>query len=278
MEDNEDIKAKDNDDGIETEEKTTGLDGPALKVMVNANALMDFVKSVGFLTDEIKLNISDDGIKVRTVDPSHVCMVDVVLSPEMFDVLEISETREIGVYVDKLQSILKLAKKTKKSPDVITLDITHNVKYQVGYHDGEFNLVDHTGMSDPKIPDLKLDSKFQVRVKELAEFLKKAGDVSDAIQIKVSGNEVIFLAEGDTNKARLKLPIGSKALPELETPVETKSIFSLEYLEHIVKAIKGSAEYVTISSGNNYPMRADYEVQDGRGKITFLLAPRLKDG
>lgn len=275
--DDEDVEVKENDEGIDTKVTSTGPNLSVLKVMVDALALRDFVKAVGFLSDEIKMLISDDGIKVAVVDPSHVCLVDLSFSPDMFEELQIEETRAVGIDIGELKSILKLAKQTKKDSDIITLDFVDKGKYQVGYHDGDFPLLEADGMSDPKVPDLNFETEWKVRIKELAEFLKKAGDVSDCVAITVTDAEVKFLAEGDRGKARLVLPKWSDALPELTARQGARTIFNLEWLAHLVKAMKGSTEYAVFRTSTNYPMRVDYEVQDGRGKVTFMLAPRLEN-
>ena len=269
-----------NDEGIENQENddvanVTDEAKPVIKLMVNAVALRDFVKAL-HLADEVKLKVSDNGVKVLVVDPSHVCMAKVDLAPEMFELLSIEETREIGINVDELKDILKLAKTTKKDPDTVTIEMTHKGTYQVGYHDGEFSLVDLEGFPNPKPPTIPFVNEFKVRVKELYDFLRKADNVSDHIEITVATDEVMFVAHGEKGKARLKLPVGSNALPELEGQ-SSRTLFSMEYFMNMVKAIKGSSEYAVFKNATNYPLEMTYTVQDGRGKVMFMLAPRLEN-
>ena len=40
----------------------------------------DFLKSISIIADEGRINISEDGFKIRMTDPSNICMVTTTLS------------------------------------------------------------------------------------------------------------------------------------------------------------------------------------------------------
>ena len=44
------------------------------KARIKAESLKEFIGTVGSLVDEAKLNVSEDGIQIKAVDPSHVAM------------------------------------------------------------------------------------------------------------------------------------------------------------------------------------------------------------
>ena len=44
------------------------------KARIKADNLKEFIGTVGSLVDEAKLNISEDGLQIKAVDPSHVAL------------------------------------------------------------------------------------------------------------------------------------------------------------------------------------------------------------
>ena len=46
------------------------------KARIKADCIKEFIGTVGALVDEAKLNVSDDGIQIKAVDPSHVAMIE----------------------------------------------------------------------------------------------------------------------------------------------------------------------------------------------------------
>jgi proliferating cell nuclear antigen len=53
------------------------------------------------------------------------------------------------------------------------------------------------------------------------------------------------------------------------------SLFSLDYLKDMNKAIPGDAE-VTVDLGEEFPVKLHYEFGEGMGHVTYMLAPRIQ--
>ena len=53
------------------------------------------------------------------------------------------------------------------------------------------------------------------------------------------------------------------------------SLFSLDYLKDMNKAIPSDAE-VTIELGEEFPVKLHYQIAEGMGNITYMLAPRIQ--
>ncbi|MHC1635643.1 MAG: DNA polymerase sliding clamp, partial [Candidatus Methanospirareceae archaeon] len=58
-------------------------------------------------------------------------------------------------------------------------------------------------------------------------------------------------------------------------PGTLHSLYSLDYVSAMSKGMS-KASNVTINLGKDYPMQLEFEVADGMGKITYLLAPRVE--
>ena len=55
------------------------------KARIKADSLKEFIGTVGSLVDEAKINVSEDGLQVKAVDPSHVAMIEANLLKTAFE-------------------------------------------------------------------------------------------------------------------------------------------------------------------------------------------------
>ena len=78
------------------------------KVRIKADSIKEFIGTVGALVDEAKMNVSEDGIQVKAVDPSHVAMLEANLVKSAVDSYEAASV-EMGIDVDKLKTVLSVA-------------------------------------------------------------------------------------------------------------------------------------------------------------------------
>ena len=80
------------------------------KARIKADNLKEFIGTVGSLVDEAKLNINEDGIQIKAVDPSHVAMIETNLAKSAFDSYE-AKDMEMGLDIDKFKNVLTVAGK-----------------------------------------------------------------------------------------------------------------------------------------------------------------------
>ena len=66
------------------------------KARIKADSLKEFIGTVGSLVDEAKINVSEDGLQVKAVDPSHVAMIEANLIKSAFDSFEVKDI-EMGL-------------------------------------------------------------------------------------------------------------------------------------------------------------------------------------
>jgi proliferating cell nuclear antigen len=151
---------------------------------LKADILKEMVDVVSTLVDEAKFNVGKDSVAVKAVDPAHVAMVDLSLDRSAFEGYK-AEEAELGIDMDKMKEILRLA----KAGDIISL--THDedknrLVVAVGNTTRRMSLVDTAGMSDPKVPSLNLPAKLTVRTDELRQAIRASESVSDHIALKAS--------------------------------------------------------------------------------------------
>jgi proliferating cell nuclear antigen len=64
-------------------------------------------------------------------------------------------------------------------------------------------------------------------------------------------------------------------LVSLECKESVRSLFPLDYFSNMIRAIPVGT-VVTMSVGNDYPVKLEFSIADGRGTVNYLLAPRIE--
>ena len=126
------------------------------KARIKADSLKEFIGTVGSLVDEAKINVSEEGLQVKAVDPSHVAMIEANLMKTAFDSFEVSDI-QMGLDIDKFKSVLTMAGKD----EMVILekdDELNRLVVNIGNLTRAMPLLDISGMPDPKVSSLDLPS------------------------------------------------------------------------------------------------------------------------
>ncbi|MCL2607537.1 MAG: proliferating cell nuclear antigen (pcna) [Methanomassiliicoccaceae archaeon] len=242
------------------------------KAEIKSDTLKGLVNVISTLVDEAKFNISEEGINLKAVDPAHVAMVDLTIGKGAFESFS-ADRLEMGVDLDKMKEVLKLA-----SPgDIVTMEQNESqgrLILKVGNITRSMNLVDTSGMNDPKVPQLSLPANVDVAVSELQRGMKAAESVSDHIALSADADTFELFCEGNTDTVSLKLD--RTKLAGITATSKVRSLFPLDYFANLVKAIP-SDTIVKISLGDDYPVKLSFNFADGNGSVGYLLAPRIEN-
>ena len=246
------------------------------KARIKADSIKEFIGTVGALVDEAKLNVSEDGLQVKAVDPSHVAMIEANLVKSAFDNYE-AATAEMGIDVDKFKTVLAVAGK-EDMVDMEKDDSLNRLVINIGNLTRAMPLLDTSGMPDPKVPSLDLPASVSVSVNEIAQGLKASKSVSDHIALSTTKDSFRLVCEGD-NQNKVDLSLGKDQLEKLDSAEETTSLFSLEYFALMVNSLPAD-RILHINLGSDLPVKvdADLAVDDmtgAQGNVKFLLAPRI---
>jgi len=243
------------------------------KAIVSASTLRDALDSVSVLVDECKVRLNEDGLSIRAVDPANVGMVDLSLDSAAFESYE-ADGGVIGVNLARLEDIAGMG----NTGDLVHLELdeeTRKLHIRIDGLSYTLALIDPDSIrQEPDIPDLDLPAQIVVEGNQLDRGITAADMVSDHINLRVDEDAETFHieAEGDTDDVDFE--VGADALIDLEAgPAD--SLFSLDYLKDMNKAIPGDAE-VTIELGEEFPVKLHYEFAEGLGNVTFMLAPRIQ--
>ncbi len=242
-----------------------------LKAAINAELLKDSIASLAVIVDEVRFRINSEGITVKAVDPANVAMGIFELRSAAFDEYSADES-EIGVDLNKITDLLGIADRS----DTVRMEldeVNQKLLIDVGGLSYTLSLLDpSTIRAEPRVPQLELPAKVVLNGADLRRAVKAAEKISDHMLMGISEDTFYMEAKGDTDKVRLEM--GRDQLIDMKAG-DACSLFSLDYLSDIVKPTNKVNE-VTLSLGRDFPILIDFEIANGAGKISYLLAPRIE--
>lgn len=243
------------------------------RAIVSADTLQSTIDSVGVLVDECKIHLNEDGLAIRAVDPANVGMVDLSLDASAFESYE-ADGGVIGLNLSRMQEIAKMA--DAGQPVSLELDEeTRKLEIQIDGLEYTLALIDPDSIrQEPDIPDLDLPAEIVVEGRDINRAVKAADMVSDHIALGVNeGDETFYVeAQGDTDDVHLELDTDD--LIDL-TAGPAHSLFSLDYLKDMDKAFPSAGE-ITMELGEEFPVKIHFEIAEGQGQVTYMLAPRIQ--
>ena len=243
------------------------------KAIVSADTLGAALDSVSVLVDECKIRLEDEGLAIRAVDPANVGMVDMELSANAFESYE-TDGGVIGVNLDRLEDIVGMA----DSGQLVHLELDEETrKLHISLDGLEYTLalIDPDSIrQEPDLPDLDLSAEIIIEGKDIARAVTAADMVSDHIALGVDPDAEEFYvdAEGDTDDVHFEL--GRDDLIDLVSG-DAHSLFSLDYLKDMDKAIPKNAE-IEMELGEEFPVKMHFDIAEGDGNVTYMLAPRIQ--
>jgi len=247
------------------------------------------VSTLQNLTEEASFDVDSNGVTFRAMDPSHVALIDLVWEAGGFEKFEF-HSEEGGEKKDRfavrVEDFAKIIKRADKN-DSVTISrngssgiSSESLLIKLGENrDFEFHLLDRASVSSTPLPKLSLVSKFSISSATLERVLDDVSALSNHVRISAEpGGTLTFSGKGDAGKARVIFSQGE--LVKFESPQASDSIYSLEYIQKVLKPASSSSEAVEFSFASKMPLAASVNVGDpskSKLKLTFFLAPRTSD-
>ena len=237
---------------------------------IEQNRLDTFINILKALVPECKMMINADGWNTAATDTANVAMVVATLPATAFAEYTVTDKTEIGFDVPKWANMLKVMHDPKST---ITIDRQENGRFKVSdssYTYTHTPLDPNTVRKRPNIPIINLPATVVINPAELAEVIKAMAVIGDKARFTVGRDGLELAAEGDTDKLRKTLE-KKDGSTHPEQPVS--SLFSLDYMKDITRAMKGAAT-VSVHAGQDHPIRFDFEIEGI--EASFLVAPRIE--
>jgi len=242
----------------------------------DAKTWQSLIGAISALVDEANFEISPKGMTLRAMDPSRIAMVDFELPKSAFSHYECDEEGRIGINLDEMDKIVKragagnsleLGLNREKNQLRITLQGRTKRSFNI-------SLID-LGADRPPSLNVDFDINVKITAETLKEIIQDANIISDFIAIDAAPESLLISARGDTGNLEVNIGKSEEALLEYTVKQPAKSLYALEYLNDMMKAVAAS-DTVQLEFGKGTPIKLVFAVSSG-GHITYFLAPRVED-
>jgi proliferating cell nuclear antigen len=265
----------DEDSSEETAPADSVPDEPpaSFRATIQAAYLKTILSSLRALVDEARIRVTEDGLTVRAVDSANVAMDDLELEAAAFESFEASPGT-LGLSLDRLADPVRLASKD----DLVQLFLDPESGKLIVVVDGlRYSMAcldSRTIRAEPTLPEFDLPAAVTVDRDALQRGVKAADLVADHVrlQMEASADALVIEAEGDTDAVTLELD-GDDI--EVLAAGDASTLLSLDYCKKLVQTIPAGTP-VTLDLGEDFPLTLSYELAEGDGAITRMLAPRIE--
>lgn len=232
--------------------------------------------AVSTLVEEADFNATPEGVKLRSMDPSHVAMVDFEWPKNAFEQYECPETTKIRV---SLTSMLKLLRRVGSNE---SLEMSYDKEAKKLNMSLKGNILRKFTMStmepsEEEVPTPKLDfnSKIKLATKSLSDIIEDAQAVSENVRLETMKEKFVVNVAGELSSAVIELEKSSEVMFELDVKEPSKSTYNLSYLAGIVKTGASASEVVSLEFSTNMPIKIEFELPQ-KGHLLYYLAPRIE--
>lgn len=245
----------------------------SFRAAIQATHLKTVLSTLRAFVDKARVRVTDNGLTVRAVDSANVAMDDLELEAAAFESFEASPGT-LGLDLSRLADPVGLA----TTDDLVQLFLDPESRKLIVVVDGlQYSMAcldPATIRSEPTLPEFDLPASVTIDRDVLQRGVKAADLVADHVRIRMEGEDETFLIEAEGDIDAVALELGGDDI-DIIALGDADALFSLDYLKKMVRTVpKGTA--VTLELGEDFPLILSYDLADGDGSVTRMLAPRIE--
>jgi proliferating cell nuclear antigen len=242
----------------------------------DAKLWKNLLAAISTLIEEADFNATPDGIKLRSMDPSHVAMVDFEWQKTAFEEYVCQEPTKIRV---NITSMLKLLKRVG-SDEILEMlydEKTRKLNLTLkGKMMRKFTMPTlDPAQEEVPTPKITFNSKVKLTTSIFRDIIEDVQAVSDNVKLETTPEKLTAAATTELSSAVIELEKASEMLIELDVKEPSKATFNLNYLSEITKAAASTSEIVTVEFSSNMPIRLEFDIPQ-QGRLSYYLAPRIE--
>ena len=234
------------------------------------------------IIDEAHFEANPEGLQFRSMDPSHVALIDISCPAVAFEKYQCSSPVKFGFRVNDFSKVIKRA----GSNDSIQLTIqdsmltvktsgSYSRTYKLKLIESNSNI---SGSSTP-LPELTFENKLVMAPGTLDKILSDIEVVESAVTIETTQDkQAIFRTRSDLGEAKITIDdkSGVDNLKEISVSQPSKASFSTVFITKVVKAVSPSSEEIVTEYAANKPLKMTFALPNAV-KVEFFMAPRAAD-
>lgn len=251
---------------------------------VQIQPIRNMITAIKDILTDATITFTKHGMKIINFDKTHTILVNVMLHSNKFEYYH-CEPDKIIVCANTLHLFKVIS--TMSNDDTLSMYID-----RTDYHDG---IVTHLGLQydngdikqcynqklrliDPDteeliVPDVEYSTIINMPTTDFQKIVRDLNGISDRIEIKSVGTDLIFSCEGNFASSRILRSESDGNMEFIQKPdasVVIQGEFSLKSLSHFIKCTP-LCSHLEMYLGNNLPLIVKYDVAS-LGSIKLCLA------
>jgi proliferating cell nuclear antigen len=251
---------------------------------VQIQPIRNMITAIKDILTDATITFTKSGFKIINFDKTHTILVNVFLNAEKFEKYNCIPDKII-VCANTLHLFKVIS--TMSNDDTLSMYIENS-----DYHDG---IVSHLGlqydngdikqcysqklrliepdMEELNVPDVEYSTIINLPTSDFQKIIRDLNGISDRIEIKSVGSELIFSCQGNFATSRIYRSESDGYMEFIQKPDEAVVIqgeFSLRSLSHFIKCTP-LCSHLEMYLGNDLPLIVKYDVAS-LGEIKLCLA------
>jgi proliferating cell nuclear antigen len=252
---------------------------------VQIQPIRNMITAVKDILTDATITFTKDGMKIINFDKTHTILLNVMLYSNRFEQYDCGPDKII-VCANTLHLFKVIS--TMSNDDTLSMYID-----KADYHDG---IVSHLGlqydngdikqcysqklrliepdMEELVVPDVEYSTVINLPSSDFQKIIRDLNGISDRIEIKSVGNDLIFSCEGNFASSRIfrsESDGNMEFIQKTDASVIIQGEFSLKSLSHFIKCTP-LCSHLEMYLGNDLPLIVKYDVAS-LGEIKLCLAP-----
>jgi proliferating cell nuclear antigen len=246
------------------------------------------------IVDEAYFEAGPKGLGFRSMDPSHIALVDISWPDTAFEKYECTSTVKFGL---KISDFAKIMKRTNPNDlvevnaNVKASDSSLNIKTTGGYiRNYKMNLLTFGDEKSSPLPKLTFDSKMIIGTYSLDKIMADIQVIANNMTIETIAGKSTVTFSGNTDNGDAIIMVDSTnnndnadrkekedplcTVQEVIVKENSKSAYNMDYISKIVKALAPSCDTITLEYSSKKPLRLEFVLLNAL-KVQFFLAPRI---
>ncbi len=252
---------------------------------VQIQPIRNMITAIKDILTDATITFTKNGMKIINFDKTHTILVNVSLYSSKFEHYS-CDPDKIIVCANTLHLFKVIS--TMSNDDTLSMYIDKS-----DYHDG---IVSHLGLQydngnikqcysqklrliDPDmeeliVPDVEYSTVINLPTTDFQKIIRDLNGISDRIEIKSVGNDLIFSCEGNFASSKIyrsESDGNMEFIQKKDASVVIQGEFSLKSLSHFIKCTP-LCTHLEMYLGNDLPLIVKYDVAS-LGEIMLCLAP-----
>jgi proliferating cell nuclear antigen len=249
---------------------------------VQASAFRTLIEALKEILTDVNIEIDETGMKIIAMDTSHVALIHMKLLSKNFEKYYCPKPVICGISMMRLFKLLK----TMSPNDTLTFYVEDDepsllkIQIETGEknlkHRFELKLMD-LFVDKVEVPPAEFSSVLRLPSSDFQKLCRDMNALADEIEIKSSGNQLIFTIQNDwvnqtTTMGESSTGSGMSYIQNLSPDTVIQGVFSLRYLVLFSKCTN-LCQNIEFYLKNDYPIIIRYNVAN-LGEVKFCLAPK----